>query len=68
MIVEIYHETIELTEKQGITSNPERIHHLICHSHKIPEPIDAYHPLEKIELVIIDKWFEFDNPHLFKEL
>ena len=52
----------------GVSSDPAKIHKLICHSHKEPHPIDKYHPLEKIEIIVVDKWFQMDNPHLYSEL
>jgi len=38
---------------------------MICHSHKTKHVIDKYHPLEKVEVIIIDKWFQMDSPHLY---
>jgi len=37
MITSIYNETLQLTEGKGVTCDPARIHHLICHSHKLKD-------------------------------
>ena len=65
MVTDIFYDTMQTTEGRGITGDPEKIERLICHSHIDPDPIDKYHPLEKIHLVIMDKWFEMDNKHLY---
>ena len=57
-----------MTQGRGVSSNQHKIDKMICHSHKPKESVDKYHPLEKIEIIIVDKWFEMDNKHLYTEL